>query len=185
MEWLTEDPTWPIMLGVFAVGVLGFLAYATSKKLFAILAIAAAFLTIGIVVTERYIVTDKEQIRFTLFDLASFVANNRHDDILRHIDPDMPSYERAKAEMPNYDFKTCSISGINYISVEESHPPRATVDFVVFCEVDSIQGYPGGIGNRQVTLTFEKDLTTETWQIVDYSHQNPYSGQTRNVFDNR
>ena len=180
MEWFTEDPTWPIMLGVFAIGVFGFLAYATSKKLFAILTVIALFATIGVVVAERYIVTDKEQLRYTLFDLASFVANNRHDDILRHIDPDVPAYERAKNELPNYDFKSCSISGINYISIGESHPPRAKIDFVVFCDVDSVQGFPGGMGNRQVTLTFAKDLASDMWKIVDYSHQNPYSGRMQN-----
>ena len=85
--------------------------------------------------------------------------------------------------MPLYVFSQCSIIGYRDISINnDSQPPRAEVDFVVFVYVDATKtrfDYKGS-AQRRVILTFEKEADGE-WYVVDYAHMAPNEADYRDA----
>ncbi len=174
MYWLTEDPTYAVMTGLLVALALGCFGYMAKERILSILAVLAILLTIGVVIAERAIITDREEIESTLYDLAGYVANNRHDDILRHIDPNSEAYRAAQQEMPKSVFKSCNIYSINELEVDDSSsPPSAVSDFVATGS-GTAAAIGEGWGRRAVTLHWKK-FPDGSWKIVRYSHREPTS----------
>ena len=76
MTWLTENPFPVLLIGSLTTAILagGWLRTGSKWLLFAV--IAAIAVTVGLVLAERWIVTDREQVTQTLHDLAAVVERN-------------------------------------------------------------------------------------------------------------
>ncbi|MFO0265245.1 MAG: hypothetical protein ACK53V_26785, partial [Planctomycetota bacterium] len=61
-DFIAETPFHAIMVGLLAVFVFGTVWLLGKKPLFLVLAIVSLVMTIGAVLAERWIVTDREQI---------------------------------------------------------------------------------------------------------------------------
>ena len=172
MTWLTEDPTGSIMMGSLAILFFGALAFMLRKAIFVVLAVLSLLITIALVTAERMIVTDREQLRSDVHDLADAVQNNDVDRVLSFVSRQMPgTRSRIQSEMPQYEFRSCRIVGFNEISIDPDGQ-NATVAFVVLVDVNAMKTYQyDGTGHRRVELMFRKE--PEGWKIVNYAHYNP------------
>jgi len=83
MSWLFETP-WPaIAIGVLATAMAAGAA-AHGPPGAAARDVAIILLTIGAVVLERWVVTDREQVDATLHEIARLVESNDVDAVLRY-----------------------------------------------------------------------------------------------------
>ncbi len=96
MTWILEEPTYIIILGVVLVLFLGFALLQTGYRflLHALLGVIA--LTIGLLVLENLVQTDKEQVEAALETMARDVETNELDLILRHV------YSGARRSWPGH-----------------------------------------------------------------------------------
>ncbi len=174
MKWLTEDPTYSIMMGLFFTGAFSAFAFMLKKRALWVLAVLSFLVMVGLVVTERMIVTDYEQIRADVFDLADAVQKNDVDKVLSYVSESMPTTRsRVRNEMPLYHFRTCRILGFNEITVDEK-AQTAKVNFVVYVDLNAMKTHQyDGSGHRRVVLEFRKE--PGGWKIIDYSHSHPQS----------
>lgn len=176
MEWLTESPVHSIMIGILLTSFFTLMWFISRRRLFLGFSGLAFATMVTAVVAGQLIVTEREQLKRDVFQLAQAVQSNNLNGVVSFVSPDAPNtIRRIQYEMPNYVFRKCRIIGFNYVDVpEEGRPRRASVNFVVGFDVDATRTYDyNGSGTRRVTLTFEKQ--GDSWKITDYHHEHPQS----------
>src|SRR3954463_1549864 len=85
MSWLFESPIIIVALGVAIVFAIGAAWTATGRQELLYALAAAIVLLFAGLITERLVVTDREQIRATLAEIARDVKKNDHRRIISHI----------------------------------------------------------------------------------------------------
>lgn len=126
----------------------------------------------ALVALERYVVTPRERMRSTVAEMAHWVESNEHDKLLEYFSEKVPeARDRARDEMPDYDFSRCGVTSFNEIKVDEVNPNRGSVDFTVAVSL-MYQGHKQS-ALRDVTLVFEKESDGK-WRVVQYSHRAPF-----------
>ncbi len=175
LTWLFEKPITIIMTGMLFVGICAAFSYTMNNKKLQHAAIAIFILTIIGVVVERFVVTDNEQVRATVYGLADFIRKNDMEGVLSHTSETSPKARSdVKREMPRYTFKSCSVAGFRSVEIDSySSPPKATVEFVVWFNAKSKRGdLLEGPGRRAVILDFQKE-EDGVWRFYNYSHHDP------------
>lgn len=175
-EWLTYDPFIPFVTGVFLVAVLAALAYSSGEKKMIYLCGLVFLATVGIVVIEQLIVTDREVIEEEVYQLAFDVQQNDIESVIEAVDSSQSqTIQRIRQEMPRYDFETCRMMGITEFKRTGESPPAVEIEFTVTVQV-RVDRMPELLtGQRRVRLFYEKNPDGK-WRIVDYSHYNPNRG---------
>ena len=173
LSWFTEDATFPFISGIVLAVVFLFLFLKSREKTMLYVAAVIALLAGGIFACEQMIVTDREAIVTIVIDLASQVKNNHVPGVVKHISPKhQATINRARAEMPRYEFSVCNLSGITDFKDAPTNPNAKEISFVANFRA-TIRPHKEMIpGQRKITLTFEKDATDQ-WKVIDYSHSDP------------
>ena len=172
-SWFAEDATLPFISGI-VLAVIFFLLFINSRnKIMLYLAIGIALLAGGIFACEQLVVTDREEVAVIVSDLADQVQNNNVQGVVKRLSPKyQETIRRAEAEMPNYNFSMCRLSGVPQFKDDETNPNKKIVSFVVNFRASSKRIKEKIPGQRKVTLTFERDAAGE-WKVIDYSHSDP------------
>jgi hypothetical protein len=175
--WFTENSTVPMVTGTLLVIIFLAMAFTSREKLMLQLAIVIGLLTAATVICERLIVTDKEQVTESVYELADLVQANNMQGVLGFVSLQYPeTRDEVSAEMPRYDFDNCRIIGINYFKNEtEGSKDTAEICFVVSVRVRLDNSPELLFGQRRVTLHFEKEADGK-WRVFDYSHEDPRAG---------
>lgn len=176
LEWFTESSFVPAMTGVAMFIVFSIFAYTSRER--SMLYIAAAFLlmTIGIVTIESLIVTEKEELQETVYQLAFQVQRNDLETVVAAFDQsDQELISRVRSEMPRYDFDTCRLIDFTSFASTGDDPDTAEIEFAV-----AVRLRQGGMpeilsGQRRVRLSYQKDAAGN-WKIKDYQHFDPRGG---------
>ena len=141
-----------------------------------IAAIMALILTIVAIAIERYVVTDSEQIKATLRQVAADVESNDIDRVIQHIHP----YEEGvkalvRVTLPTVTFDEVRITKIHNVTVNAGFEPKqAIAEFNVVVigsrgRFPDKQRYP-----RFVTVTFIQH--DERWLISHVTHEDAQRG---------
>lgn len=172
-HWLTEDAFVPMLVGIFMATILLLMAWSARNKivLFAALFVAAA--TVGIVVAEAAIVTDRETVTDLIYELAGHVRANDANAIARYISPATPQVtKRMRRAMERFEVQSCSITGVTEFS---SMGDKATINFVAWGQGKQRRGGLQNPANPKVRLDLSKQ-SDGSWKIVDYDVSDPRSG---------
>jgi hypothetical protein len=176
MTWVLEEPIYILVLGLITAAFLGFALMQTGYRslLHALLAVLA--LTGGLLLLERMVVTDREQVQAALERIADDVETNDLEAILSHVYSGAPDvYARAKMEFPNYEFSRVKIKDNVEATFEQgAQPPRVRVTFNVVVDVSVRQTGYGETVARFVRVTLVKE--DGDWHVADYSHDEPFQG---------
>jgi hypothetical protein len=173
--WLFESPYTIVALGVALIFVIG-AGWTVSgrKELLYALAAAIAMLFAALII-ERLIVTDREQIRAALQEIARDVKNNDHRRIISHIHSSAAAIkQKAQAEMPKYHFTDFRITKIHSIDVDRSAVPSSAV-----VELNVVGGgtfREHGIEMDHVARWVKLHLLKEKdgrWTVAEYEHDDP------------
>ncbi|MEE2640307.1 MAG: hypothetical protein VX768_06745 [Planctomycetota bacterium] len=150
-----------------------------NRRLWIVSHILVGLIALGVLV-ERWVVTPREEIRNVVSRLADIVEQNDVEGLLQHVSKSRPEVvDRARSEMPSYDFNSCNLMTFHKITVDENNPARASADFMVSVNL-TMKGYQGSAW-RDVVLNFEKESDGK-WRIVEYSHHDPTNRKERTNF---
>jgi hypothetical protein len=143
--------------------------------------VAVVVLAVGLIVFEQLSVTDNEQLRWQVRQMARAVQRNDVEGLLGHIHPRSVAYATARTEMPQYTFRRCHVTGVRRVAIEaDSDPPRAQVEFIVYVSVDATRSpynYDGHV-YRKVMLDMEKQADGR-WLMTHYFHTEPQAPSSR------
>ncbi|MEZ6093199.1 MAG: hypothetical protein R3C03_03025 [Pirellulaceae bacterium] len=178
MNALAENPLYVVLFGMPVVVLLFIFGSIVRDKRLTFGGVGALLLMLLLIAYAQVTVTDREAIVNSVYKLADDVRRNDVQGVVDYVSTKRPhTIQRVKSEMPDYIFKTCYVNGIRDVRVQQqTSPPTAEVDFVVFVDVDATKRYDyAGRALRGITLKFEKEAESD-WKIVDYSHYDPRSG---------
>ncbi len=172
MTWILEEPIYIVILGVLVLGFLGFALMQTGYRSIFHAMLPVVALTVGLLILEHSVETDKEQVEATLQQIARDVEANDLDAIYAHIYSGAPEIlARAKREFPRYTFGRVKIkNNVEVVFENDQQPRKAIVTFNVV--VDVRQGsfhHPHVPRFVRVTLALEDGK----WRVAAYSHSDP------------
>jgi len=180
MDWLLEKPLVIVLLGLTTAGLCGFLWTQTGRQgaLYALLGVLAV--TGGLLLVERLVETDREQIDAILHQAAREVERNEIESLMRFTHSRAERMRRqARDELPRYDFDQVSIKSNLVITVRQDRDPLTAT--ARFNAVVSASERDGLIKNqrvaRYVVVRFEKE--GNAWRATDYEHHDPRQGLLR------
>ena len=180
MTLLLENPVPAMIVGGLTAAILGGGWLQTGRKWLLYLMVVVILLTVGAVVVERTVVTDREQITTTLHKIAALVERNQIGAAVEYAysgSPDVRS--EAQAELSKYEFSEVDIKSNLEIQVyAEERPPRAVAEFNVTAQI-STRGGPIQISDRRIPRYVEVTFYQEedgAWRVGEYAHYEPTRG---------
>jgi len=176
MTWVFEQPHYIAILGVATLAVLGFGWMQTGYRALLYGAIGAAVLTVLLLVVERLVRTENEEIEAALEQIAAAVQSNDLANVLRHIAATAPATRaQARAEFPRYNFSRVKVKRNLTVTIDGQREPRtAVVSFNVV-----VTGHDRSFGGsfhvpRFVTVALVRE--EGQWRLLRYAHQPPQYG---------
>ena len=177
MTALFEESLLFVVLGIITSVILGFAWLQTGRRQFAVALAVVIVLTVLVVVIERNVVTDREEVDAVLRQAAREVQQNDLRGLLPLIHAQAPEIRaQAEAEFPKYAFKSVDINRNLKITVNPSaQPGEAIAKFnvvVIGSHRDgSVEQWKAP---RYVTVTFRKQ--GNDWRIFAYEHVDAQQG---------
>ena len=174
IQLILESPVVIGIGGLCAAGLAGFLWTQSGNKAAGWIALVLLILTLGLIALSMQIETDQEKITHMLHDVASALQRNDREYVLSHIHPQAAAtVQRAKSEMPHYNFREARVTRIKAITVDNSRKPETAVaefNVVVALTFESFSG--------QVPRFVKLYLTKQDgrWLVRDYEHAEPTAG---------
>lgn len=168
MLWLFESPIPSLVIGVMLIGTLVVLYTQSGQSLFLKLTALAVALTIGGLVAQTMIVTDRESVNDTLAAIAQSLELGDTAAVVGAIDPQQKAM-RSHVEMllSRAKIRKAQITSSEVTLNPRPQSPTAQVD--VFLKVS---GSVGGLGSTEdYPLRFVVDFTQEPngrWLITHY-----------------
>ena len=177
MTWLFENPVPTVLMGAFSLAILigGWLKTGWRSLIVAMVGVVA--LTVGLVVLEHFVVTDREQVDLTLREIAALVERNDIDGALKHVHSSGQRIrDAASGELRGYKFAKVSITSTPEIKLRPArNPTEAVAEFNVVVVVSESTGTFTDIrAPRFVSVTFLKE--DGQWRVSDYKHDEPMTG---------
>jgi len=173
MTSLLENPIPILVTGIFAAAVCGVAWVMTSKRSALAALGGVALLTAGLLLLERAIVTNVEQVEATLHRMARAVEQGDVPTLLAHVSASLPEVRRQlEARIDEVDVEQVDIKPNLEIKVfPERTPPRATATFNVVVRgsmrnLGGTQSYP-----RYFECHFIK--RDDRWQLIAYEDFDP------------
>jgi hypothetical protein len=177
MDWLFEKPLFLVIMGVLTAVILGGIWLQTGRKQAMIGLIVTLALTGLLVLIERAVETDREQIDALLHRVAELVERNQIDAALEYAHSDAKEIrERAQTELRRWEFHSISIKRNLEITVDsDASPPRAVAEFNVLVVLSDGSGtLQHSRVLRFVVVHLEKE--GNAWRAVSYEHFRPKIG---------
>lgn len=173
MTWVLEEPLYIVIVGVLAVLMLGFAWYQVQWRglLYAILGVI--IITVALLVIERWVVTDAEQVKDTLHKIARAVEHNDLDEVLQYAAAGATEVRaQACAELPRYRVNEVDIKRNLEVTIDHDvSPPQANVTFNVV--VDGVENSLHAKFHvpRFVEMVFVQQ--DGKWRVLSYQHWSP------------
>jgi len=181
MRWLFENP-WPLSVIcalLIAMLIGGFLQ--TQRKWLLLVACGLAMFVAFLFVVEKIVVTPREEVARTLYEIAADLQVNNIDGVVRHFASTAPELERdARARLRGMTLEQVKIKRNLTIEVTpSSNPHLATARFN--CVVVG-SDKSGLMGKRRGAFFFDVDFRKEqgNWRVASYEMKDPRAGMRRN-----
>jgi hypothetical protein len=175
MTWFVESP-WPsLMLGVVLEVILAIALVRTSRGAIVGLMIVVLVLTVGMVILERAIVTETEEVEDSLDRVAAALVANDAPAVLACFSPQCPRLAELRSILSRVTVRVAKIGGD--LEVQPNHltqPPSAICYFTGHVEAKDGRGevpYEHMVRKFKVTLRKEGGRGL----IADYSDAEPRS----------
>jgi len=169
MIWFVESP-WPsVMLGLAAEVILAILLMQTRRGNIVGAMVAVATLTVGLVVVERLVVTENEQIEDTLDGAARAMAANDAQGLLAMFTDDSPRRNDVQSILSRVTVRTAKIGRDLEIRVNKLTVPfSASAYFTGHIDArENRDKVPYERVTRKLKVTLHKE--GEHWRVFDYS----------------
>ncbi|MCH7725580.1 MAG: hypothetical protein IH991_03740 [Planctomycetes bacterium] len=175
MKMFTQEPEWIIGIGVVVVVGLVFAFLKTGAKPLVPTIGAVLALLVGLLVLERMVVTDEEELVETLNNIAHAIERGDLEAVLQHIHPSAGKVlNAARKYHKDYTFRAVAITSMREIIVNDQDPPKAQMHFIVRLDVTLSSGDRPFVHGISLYLSKENDR----WLVYDYNEM-PYREMMR------
>ena len=172
LEWFTESAFFPSCIGILMTIAFIGLAFSSGEMLMMKIGLGIAVLTALLITTEILIVTERERVENSLYDMASAMRENEFERVFEYLDTD-DLVAQAKAHLRGATCHSCTITGINDVAIAEDGT-SATADFIAYAKASNTAfPSPTPIQTR-VRLNFEK--RSDKWKVTDFETSDPRAG---------
>lgn len=173
-QFFFESPWLLGILGTAIAAAIGLLWTQTGHKAALYSSLAAGTLTAILTIVNIQVLTDRERIREVIHDVSSALQRNDREQVYAYIHPNaVEALQRARAELPRYQFEEARVTRIKDVMVNpKTTPPTAIAEFHVRVRV-AVQGQTFRVA-RFVRVYFM--LREDTWLVRDYEHFEPTVG---------
>ena len=174
VQFLFASPVTIGVVGLCLAGLAGFIWTQTGHKIAAITAVICIVLTLGLIAVSSQVETEEERITRMLHDVADGLQRNDHAFVLSHLHPQAAATaQRAKTELPRYNFSEARVTRIKSITVDATlQPPTAVVEMNVIVAL-ATEGTNVRVP-RFVKLYLSK--SGDRWLVRDYEHADATAG---------
>lgn len=170
MTTLLESP-WPaLILGGIAIAVASALFLARRDGISLAALSVAAFLTLGMVLLERMVTTEKEHVEAAIAGMLAAIETNEADRVLEWVDP---GATRVRGEvvrlMPEIDVQQTGTMGrIDVVVKDTSNPPTAEATILAY--LDGIHRKSGiRVPYYKQRVDFHLVKRGERWLLDDFT----------------
>lgn len=177
MQWITEDVTWLIGLGIVVVAILAVVLFRTGRGAVMFAMVGVLALVLGGVVVERAVVTEREEVEHTLDSLTSALLSNDLPAVLDHLAPEA-SYARdmANTHLPQVEISEARVRDLDITVNRLTSPPTAEANFRGIMSIKDLRGqFPYEHYLQRFTVRFRRE--GDRWLLVDYEAQNIDGGK--------
>jgi len=172
LEWFTESAFFPSCIGIMLTIIFVGLAFSSGETIMLKVAVIIAVLVAILNVIEVYVVTNREQIENSLYDMASAMQKNDVERVLSYLDNE-DLVQRARNEIRDAKCHSCTITAINEVAIA-NNGQSATADFVAFARASN-RSFPSPTPvQRRIKLSFEK--RGNDWKVSDFETTDPRAG---------
>ena len=169
--WLTEDATWPILWGIFAIGLSGFIWFLTQRVTPLIVSLVCGLLLIGVVVVESQIITDREYLVNAVYEMADAVRNNDAKGVASFVSDDLPDLQQQIYQQKElFAVHSCNVIGFRETELlpDEKSATEANIAFSVFGSGTYTSRGWDHTGALAVNLKFKK--INGQWSIYEFAY---------------
>ncbi len=179
MTWLTEDPTAVIVLGAITIALLAIVFFNTGRAA-VLFGMFGTILLVGLLVlAEHLIVTDRERVEMTVYDVAKSLEANDLADVQSYLAADATRlHNQAVRYMSMVELQEVHITDGPDITVNKlTTTPTAHVDLVA---VPHHKLKSGASGRQQIPLEVKLKLrlTDNRW-LIDSAEIIPFNPSNR------
>jgi hypothetical protein len=131
MTALVENPYLILIGGLLLVALFVVLLVQSGRGGFLYAALGSAALCLALLLVERLVVTEREQVEAALDGLAAALETNEVPKVLEFLAPDAPRIRsEAEARLPGVEIQHANVGGDLRITINElASPPSATATF--------------------------------------------------------
>ncbi len=172
-----ESPLLIAVAGAATAAVIGFFWLQTGRRSLIYLLVLCLILTAGLLALERFIETEREQIKSTLHQVAQLVEQNQLAAALEYVHSSRSDIRsRAEHRLAGLVFERVSIKrNLKIMLTRETEPKRATATFNA---VAVLREGTGIIDGRPIPRFVKVEMEKEEgrWRVVDYVDREPIAG---------
>ena len=172
--WLFENPLPVLFLGVLATAVLAGILYMTGRISVLIALIGSVLLCGVLLLVERLVVTEAEQVDLILESIARAIQRNDLNDALQYISTSAPEVrESAKQRLPRMIISSATITSRIDVKVSRGKSRlTAVARFTARIVGNDKQGY---VQDGHYVRFFIVRLRKEKgmWRVTDYEERDP------------
>jgi hypothetical protein len=155
VSWLVEDPTFVLIAAGLAVVGLAISFFQTGRGLYLIWIGAVLFVMLLLLLIERYVVTDREQVEETLYAAAAALEANDLEATLSYVSPTADLLQGdIRGRMRSVEFEDTEISDLAIELSPSESPPRAHASFL------------GRVDFKMSNLPFERIIRRVTVELT-------------------
>jgi hypothetical protein len=168
MTWLVETP-WPAIIGSVVIeAILAIVLLRTGLIKIIGAMIAVLVVAVLLVVLERVVVTEYEEVESTLDQAATALAANDVGGVVSHISPQAPQLKQyAERAMRQFTFSEARVGNDLKVQINPLTSPRsAKVSFSAKLTAKDRKNAVGGTQLLPVELTLHK--VDGRWYVADY-----------------
>ncbi len=173
MTTILENPYPLLVLGVLVEAFLIALLYALQKKVLLIPIVAVLILTVGGVLLERFVVTQREEVESTIDQIAAALRANDTDAVLSHLSSTAhESRRRAEWALGRIQINGVNVSGLEITINSLTSPPSAKAAFSAVIKFDDRKKeYPYRVYPSEFEIDFRKE--GNRWLVTGHRELNP------------
>jgi len=178
MTWFVESP-WPsVMLGIGLEAVLAFFLVRSGRAIVIAAMVGVLALTAGLVVLERIIVTETEQVEDTLDEIARALESNNSTGVLAVFSSNSPRRGEVQSAMSRVRVSEAKIGGDLEVRLNQlTNPPSAKAYFTGRVQLKGTrETIPYEHVVRKLKVTFHKE--GDRYRIFDYEDADPRGADT-------
>jgi hypothetical protein len=173
MSWLTENPTWPLVLCALGALLMSLAAWRTGQARLLAGVVVFAVLGLGVFLFEASVVTSHEEVAATLEAVQAALEANDLKRLYEHIDPAAQAMrDRAAWALDRVTVKSTKLGDLETTFDEGVDPPRATARFLGIIHARDNKG-ESPYENYVRTFTVRMERREGRWRMLDYSDEPP------------